>query len=150
MTTIIPYAFSVYQFQDLNSSQLYDILNIRNTVLVAEQASPYLDTDYCDQNAVHLLVTDGDALIAYARVFNNGKYTSFGRLVVLPDYRGKSLGRYLTEECLTLCQTLYPNTLIHIEAQSYLRPFYEGFGFHTVSEPYDWDGIEHVNMEKKA
>ena len=35
---------------------------------------------------------------------------------------------------------------IRIGAQLYLERFYESFGFTRVGEPYDEDGIMHVDM----
>jgi ElaA protein len=35
---------------------------------------------------------------------------------------------------------------IKISAQSHLQGFYRTLGFNVVSEPYDEDGIEHIDM----
>ena len=35
---------------------------------------------------------------------------------------------------------------ISLEAQAYAIGFYEKCGFEVVSEPFDMDGIDHVNM----
>ncbi|MFG1491853.1 GNAT family N-acetyltransferase [Oceanospirillum sp. HFRX-1_2] len=37
---------------------------------------------------------------------------------------------------------------IKIGAQVYLQKFYESLGFEAVSEPYDEDGIPHIDMIK--
>ena len=34
-----------------------------------------------------------------------------------------------------------------IEAQSHSVPFYEGYGFATVGEPFNVEGIDHVEMQ---
>ena len=39
---------------------------------------------------------------------------------------------------------------IRISAQLYLQKFYQGLGFELVGEPYDEDGIEHIEMFNKA
>jgi ElaA protein len=39
---------------------------------------------------------------------------------------------------------------IRISAQQYLEKFYSEFGFETVSDPYDEDGIPHIEMLRKA
>jgi len=39
---------------------------------------------------------------------------------------------------------------IRIGAQQYLEAFYESFGFRRASEPYDEDGIPHVEMTRAA
>ncbi len=38
---------------------------------------------------------------------------------------------------------------IRISAQQYLKKFYEGFGFRQVGEPFDEDGILHIEMLRK-
>jgi ElaA protein len=40
----------------------------------------------------------------------------------------------------------YPNQGIRINAQLYLEHFYAQFGFQRVSDPYDEDGIPHIEM----
>ena len=37
--------------------------------------------------------------------------------------------------------------VIKISAQSHLQAFYQSLGFVTTSEPYDEDGIEHIDMK---
>lgn len=36
---------------------------------------------------------------------------------------------------------------INIEAQTYVKKFYEKLGFVTTSEPFDDDGIQHIKMK---
>jgi ElaA protein len=43
-------------------------------------------------------------------------------------------------------ERLWPETGIRISAQAYLLNFYGKLGFMAVSEPYDEDGIPHVEM----
>jgi ElaA protein len=43
----------------------------------------------------------------------------------------------------------YPDSAIRISAQHYLEQFYAGFGFKTISAPYDEDGIAHVEMVRQ-
>jgi ElaA protein len=49
-------------------------------------------------------------------------------------------------EAITRTLTEYPGSSIRISAQQHLANFYSTFGFTTVSEPYDEDGIPHVEM----
>lgn len=43
-------------------------------------------------------------------------------------------------------QTLHADFII-IEAQTYAKNFYEKLGFTQTSEPFDEDGIEHIQMK---
>jgi hypothetical protein len=52
----------------------------------------------------------------------------------------------LLAEGIARAEQLYPGHRIRIGAQQYLEAFYASFGFKTVSEPYDEDGIMHVEM----
>ena len=57
------------EFSDLSTDDLYAILNLRQQVFVVEQNCSYLDADYFDQDAFHLLGYKNDHLVAYLRAF---------------------------------------------------------------------------------
>ena len=50
------------------------------------------------------------------------------------------------KEALARAGALYPARALRIGAQSHLAKFYGEFGFEVASEPYDEDGIVHVEM----
>jgi len=60
------------KFDELHLDDLYAILNLRQKVFIVEQDCPYIDADYTDQDAFHLLGYKGDNLIVYLRAFNPG------------------------------------------------------------------------------
>jgi ElaA protein len=60
--------------------------------------------------------------------------------------RGSGLGKALMAEALRRVERLAPGQSIKIAAQRRLEKFYLEFGFRTVSEPYEEDGITHVDM----
>mgnify|MGYP005691063037 CR=1 FL=1 len=43
--------FSWKSFHELSNDEIYEILHLRQEVFVVEQNCPYLDADYCDQDA---------------------------------------------------------------------------------------------------
>lgn len=144
-------------FDELSLSELYAILQVRQMVFVVEQACPYLDVDGYDERAWHLLgwmEQDGmKSLGAYARVFAPGiKYreASIGRVVTHPSMRRKGLGEALMRETLRRVERLAPGADVRIGAQMYLERFYEKSGFRRVSEPYDDDGIIHIEMLREV
>jgi ElaA protein len=144
-------------FADLSVAQLYAMLALRQEVFVLEQTCLYPDIDGLDPAAQHLLgwrdadgKQDGSPqLVAHLRCLAPGaKYAemSIGRVVSSPAARGSGLGRELVARGIALAQQLHPGHAIRIGAQAHLERFYAGFGFVTVSEPYDEDGIMHIDM----
>jgi ElaA protein len=144
-------------FADLTVAQLYAMLALRQEVFVLEQTCLYPDIDGLDPAAQHLLgwrdageKQDGSPqLVAHLRCLAPGaKYAemSIGRVVSSPATRGTGLGRELVARGIALAQQLHPGHAIRIGAQAHLERFYAGFGFVTVSEPYDEDGIMHIDM----
>jgi ElaA protein len=53
-------------------------------------------------------------------------------------------------EALARAQELWPAQPLRIGAQMYLKDFYGEFGFVQSSEPYDEDGIMHIEMIRGA
>ncbi len=140
-------------FEDLSAWEVYEILKARAEVFVVEQDCAYQDIDDLDKSAWHLLAwrqdKDRQALVAYLRVvFPGKKYPepSIGRVLTVLSARGTGLGRQLTERALVHVQHEYPGQSVRISAQRRLKNFYADFNFETVSEPYDEDGIPHVEM----
>ena len=136
------------RFDELARDELYAVLALRQDVLVVEQSSPYADLDFVDQRAEHLLVTDGSALVGYARCYGPSAekpFASFGRLVVAKARRGELLGKELVRRALArLAQGGCRD--VRISAQLYLENFYTQFGFARSSKPYDDTGILHIDM----
>ena len=50
-------------YKDLSNDELYAILHLRQKVFVLEQDCPYIDADYSDQDAIHLLALKDNELI---------------------------------------------------------------------------------------
>lgn len=141
------------RFSELRAQDLYEIVKLREGVFIVEQNCPYPDADGRDPNAWHLLgwLADGAKrnLVAYARIFEAGvRYAepSIGRIVTAPSVRGTGFGKALMVEALSRMESLAPGQRIKIAAQQRLEDFYIGFGFASISEPYEEDGIMHVDM----
>ncbi len=144
--------FFLFQtFEELTVQALYKILDLRNKVFVVEQACIYLDTDFKDQYALHMLGMDnGGALKCYCRILAPGisfeKSSSIGRIITAPDVRGTGLGKQMVNTAIAKTLELFPDIPIQIEAQSYLLEFYQHFGFTAIGEEYLLDGIPHHEM----
>ncbi len=149
--------WQAHSFDALGGADLYAMLALRQQVFILEQQCLYADIDHKDQFAHHLFgwrVIDGKRqLAAYLRCLAPGvtyDEVSLGRVLTAPAARGGGIGRELLTEGLALAERLYPRQAIRIGAQQHLERFYAGFGFDTVSEPYDEDGILHIDMLRQG
>jgi ElaA protein len=136
-------------FAELSTVELYTIFAARQAVFVVEQNSPYLDLDGKDFDALHLIAWSGKDVAAYLRLLAPGvsyPEPSLGRIITTKIGRGGGLGRELVARGLEKIHELYPKLPTHIGAQAHLHKFYGSFGFVQSSEPYDEDGIMHIEM----
>lgn len=137
-------------FDELTNKELYALLKLRVDVFVVEQDCAYQELDNEDQTALHMLMkNEQQQLIGYARMLTNSEVIHIGRIVTDKKHRGKGLGKQLMEHCLHYIQKNHPTKGVEIAAQMQLENYYKQFGFETVSAPYDWDGIQHVDMQLK-
>jgi ElaA protein len=140
-------------FEALSKDDWYAIVARRQEVFILEQNCVYQDIDGADLQSYHLLGWQGDAaqrhLAAYLRcVFPGVKYPemSLGRVLSAPAVRGTGIGRELLAQGIARAEKQFPGESIRIGAQLYLEAFYRSFGFERTGEPYDEDGIAHVEM----
>jgi ElaA protein len=141
-------AFTLRAFDELSTSELYEVLALRQRVFVVEQKCAYLDCDGKDLRASHLLGRQGKDLVAYARLLPRGasyEESSIGRVASDPSVRGSGCGRELIREAIARTWETFGGP-IYIGAQRYLERFYAEVGFVVVGEPYDEDGIPHIHM----
>lgn len=148
------------RWQDLHHSELtvaelYALLKLRSEVFVVEQTCIYLDIDGDDllgENR-HILGWQGDTLVAYARILVSEEAVepvTIGRVIVSPAVRGERLGYQLMERAIAGCEQRWPERAIYLGAQAHLIGFYSHFGFVTVTDVYDEDGIAHVGMAREV
>ncbi len=138
------------RFNELLPDEIYSILSVREEVFVVEQTCIYRDIDGLDKSAWHLFTKDERGeIIAYLRLLDPGlKYhePSLGRVLTTKKVRGTGMGRLLLADAMERAKELYPTGKIRISAQEHLIKFYGDFGFGVVGEPYDEDGIQHIEM----
>ena len=136
-------------FDELSSDELYAMIHLRQKVFIVEQDCPYIDADYTDQDAFHLLVYKNNDLIGYLRAFKPGvKYeeSSLGRIVTEVNSRGLGIGKEITKEGVNFLSRKFPNHEIVISAQHRLEQFYIDIGFTARGEVYLEDDIDHIQM----
>ncbi|MBQ7470093.1 MAG: GNAT family N-acetyltransferase [Pseudobutyrivibrio sp.] len=112
--------FVIKHFNELSTTELYEILKTRSEIFVVEQDCVYQDLDDNDQDAIHVFCwNDSGRIAGCLRVFwkDNDEaagVAQIGRVVTLEHGQGIG-GRMLHE---------------------------------VVSEPFLEDGIPHVKMER--
>ena len=137
----------IKRFEDLTTSELYEILRCRAEVFVVEQNCDYQDLDMLDMVSTHLYIEADGKIMAYLRVIDPGvKYSaaSIGRVLTMKEFRGQGLIRLLMSEAIRIGKSLCDT--IEIEAQAYLTEFYNSLGFRRTSDIFMLDGIPHVSM----
>jgi len=141
------------RFDELTPREVHDMFQLRAAVFVVEQTCAFQDVDGADPESWHLLGTKGDHLIAYCRLVPPGvKYpeASIGRVITAREARRTGAGRALMREAIQRAEALWPGQRLRIGAQLYLKAFYESFGFVQSSEPYEEDGILHIEMTREG
>lgn len=140
-------------FDALGKDDLYALIVKRQQVFIIEQQCVYADLDGIDPRAFHLLGWQRHgadrSLVAYLRCVCPGvtyPEMSLGRVLSVFSVRGTGIGRELVTQGIAHAERQFPAARIRIGAQSRLESFYRSFGFERTSEPYDEDGISHVEM----
>ena len=138
------------EFDELTNRELYEILKSRAEIFVVEQNINYVDMDDIDYVSRHFFLEEGGRVVACLRAYylDEEKTTmKIGR--VLSIKHGMGLGTELMNKALyeikenNLCQKIV------ISAQKQAVPFYEEFGFETISDEYMEEGIIHLKMIKE-
>lgn len=153
--------------------QVHALYKLRVDIFVNEQQTPFAEIDDTDihPNTHHILayvhpgsgptypwgVADPASpmrLVGTARVFGSPEKQRIGRVCVRADMRGYSIARRIMDEALDVCRgraaALDPTTqpaVVILEAQSHLTEFYRSYGFEPISEPFDIEGVKHVEMQ---
>ena len=134
--------------------EVHDLYEARVGVFIVEQNCVFQDVDGADAASWHLLGRRGGGpLLAYCRLVPAGvKFDepSIGRVLTTKQGRRTGIGRELMKEAIRRAEALWPGQAIRIGAQRYLDRFYGEFGFVQCSEPYDEDGIMHIQMLRGA
>jgi ElaA protein len=144
--------WTIKKFDELNTKEFHDILQLRINVFIVEQNCPYPELDDKDERAFHFFgqTLDDQKIVAYTRIFAPGDYfaeAAIGRVVVHNDFRKNGTGYELMSKSIEQIGKLFGTSDVKIGAQTYLKKFYESLGFKKVGEDYLEDGIPHIYME---
>lgn len=126
------------------------IFALRMIVFVEEQnVPPEEELDAYDVTATHFLAsTEQGEIIGTARLLDKGEGTGkVGRVAVLKEWRGKSIGALLMNEVERHARGSGYRRLI-LDAQCYAIPFYAKLGYIAEGDIFLDANIEHRFMTK--
>lgn len=130
--------------------ELKAAFEVRLQVFVEEQGiSEELELDDLDQEALHMVVKDGERVIGTARVlFLTANQAKIERMAILEPFRRRGIGRgiisFLNEE---LRNKQVEQVVLH--AQYAVVAFYKSCGFEESGLPFQEAGIKHIKMERQ-
>jgi predicted GNAT family N-acyltransferase len=125
-----------------------EIRSVRNRVFVEEQGVPQeLEWDGQDEGSYHVLAYSPEGHpIGTGRLLQDGH---IGRLAVLPEWRGKGVGRALLELLLVIANKM-GNEEVRLHAQIQVMGFYRKKGFTRLGKEFMEAGIPHIAMKRKT
>ncbi len=138
----------IKSFSELTNIEIYKLLQLRVEVFVVEQNCPYQDIDDEDQEAMHILLKEGDKILACSRVYQKEKGSDdvikLGRVVSAT--RGLGHGYEAVKHGILAAKQFFKCKSIYIHSQCQAQGFYEKFGFVAYGEVFMEDFIPHVKM----
>lgn len=149
------YKFRCKYFNELNISELYEIVKARYEVFACEQEiTCENDFDDKDKQCIHLFAIENkdgeERVVGYCRLLPPGlsyDEASIGRVLVLKEYRGKGLAKEMMLRAIEEIKKNFKVNNITLSAQSYIKGLYMAVGFKEISEEYEEAGIPHVKMK---
>ncbi|KAI9504423.1 acyl-CoA N-acyltransferase [Coemansia spiralis] len=145
----------IYPIHPASEAELKEAVKIRIHVFVDIQKFPLEEeVDKYDKSALHIVMLDpaqNNKVIGTLRVINTGTAAKIGRVVILPEYQGKGLGRRLleyTEKYIANCEQFKQCAETKLGSQYDKRKFYEKCGYMARGDIYDELGCPHIWMHK--
>lgn len=127
---------------------LHAARKIREKVFIEEQGFE-VEFDNIDEFATHILITVNGEPAATGRVFPHEDDTYIiGRIAVLPEYRGRDLGRILVRKLEEIAKTKNARVTV-LSAQVRVKEFYKKIGYTEEGETYLDEGCAHIKMRKE-
>lgn len=122
---------------------------IRRRVFIEEQHVPEeIELDEDDARAFHALATIGAKAIGCGRYVGHGSdEIKIGRMAVLPEYRGRGIGREILQFLMDTARARgFHRAVLH--AQLTAEGFYLKQGYEPVGQVFEEAGIAHRAMVK--
>ena len=121
---------------------------VRREVFIVEQGVPEeLERDEADETAVHVVASNGPAVIGTARLTQDGE-ARIGRVAVLPAWRRRGIAGLLLGALESEAQRLGIEE-VSLHSQTYVQALYERHGYAVTGPGFVEAGIDHVPMAKR-
>ncbi|MFQ5629005.1 MAG: GNAT family N-acetyltransferase [bacterium] len=123
---------------------------IRHKVFVLEQGIPSeLNLDGRDGDAVHVLAYLDNVPVATGRInILPGGEGELARIAVLPEARGKSLGKLVVQQLEKYAKSAGA-TSVFLHPHDYLETFYANLGYEKTNETMIVANYRLIKMRKK-
>ncbi len=119
------------------------LMQLRNRVFVEEQkVSAALEVDGKDSECQHVKAIVDGLIIGTGRLLPNG---FIGRMCVLAEYRNRNIGTMMLENLVQQALDRGHQKVL-LNAQSYIIPFYQKYGFSIDSDEFIEAEIPHRRM----
>lgn len=141
-------------YQNIMKFKIYDFLSddakiIRKQVFMEEQGFRN-EFDDIDDISFHIVMYDENRPVATCRVYEDIVKNEYilGRLSVVKEYRGMSLGAKMIGEAERIVKEK-GGTSIRLHAQCRVTPFYGQQGYEEYGVIEDDEGCPHIWMKKQ-
>lgn len=137
--------------RDVPAETLYRLMWLRVAVFVVEQEAAYPELDGRDlEPDTELLwaADDGDVLATLRLLRDADGQARIGRVATAASARGAGLAAELMRRAVARADERWPGTVIVLDAQEHLAPWYARFGFAVSGAQFSEDGIPHVPMRR--
>jgi predicted GNAT family N-acyltransferase len=140
-----PVAVEIVQVNDANQMAL--AYTIRRRVFVEEQGiDEDIERDIDDLSAFHVLALGDGQAVGCGRMVISESGAKIGRMAVLPDWRGRGVGRMMLDYLVALARRRGAR-LVYLHAQVPVEGFYLKSGFQPMGEIFEEAGIPHRRMD---
>ena len=120
---------------------------VRHEVFIVEQGvPPELEHDEADDSAVHVVASDGTAVVGTARLTRDGE-ARIGRVAVLPGWRRRGIAGMLLATLEAEARRL-GIVEVSLHSQTYVQGLYDRHGYVVTGPGFVEAGIDHVPMSK--
>jgi predicted GNAT family N-acyltransferase len=139
----------IYKFVT-SDDELRGAFAVRRKVFIEEQdISEEIELDEFDDTVLHMVVQDGERIVATARVrFPSEDTVKIERMAVLPPYRRRGTGRGIISFIIDEMKKKGISLAV-LHAQYAVKDFYRSCGFEETGEPFREAGIKHIEMHRR-
>src|ERR1041384_5461123 len=98
------------RFNEMTPGEMHRLMALRCAVFIVEQNCPYQDTDYKDEDSLHVMGWQGEELVACARIVSPGvsyDEVSVGRVATALSMRRTGIGRELMKKTMEFLEQAF-------------------------------------------